>query len=131
MAVISQCRRAVAAALTLCSLAFADPVLIFAEDTNPEPGVENSNAVGVLHLIGAAETDYFHGNGHYATFVELVKSGQLQRTAVHLPENLPVFRQVNREPDADPVAGFVLESRVSADGSKYRLSLTRKTDPCG
>jgi hypothetical protein len=118
-------------AVTLWLMVLAAPIELTAGDAKPQQASENDNAVGLVHLVSVAEADYFHASRRYATFVELIKSGQLLRTAVHSPENLPFYRTVNPQSDSEPVAGYIVGSVVSADGSTYKVSLTKKTDKCG
>jgi hypothetical protein len=118
-------------AVTLWLMVLATPIVLTAGDAKPELASESDNAVDLAHLVSLAEGDYFHANGRYATFVELIKSGQLRRTAVHSPENLPAYRTVNSQSDSEPVAGYIVGSVVNADGSMYKVSLTKKTDKCG
>jgi hypothetical protein len=118
-------------AVTLWLMVLATPVELTAGDAKPEQASENDSAVGLVHLVSIAEADYFHANGRYATLSELINSGQLRRTAVHSPENLPFYRTVNSQSDSEPVAGYIVASVVGADSSTYKMSLTRKTDKCG
>jgi len=99
------------------------------DTTNASP--ELSNAAGVVRLVTAAEADYFHTNGHYATFAELVKSGQFGKTATDAPENLHAFFALNLKAESEPVLGFILGLDVAAEGDTYKLSLEQKTEKCG
>lgn len=107
--------------------AFVTPV---AGDTT-NASLERSNALGVVRLVTMAEADYFHRNSHYATFAELVKSGQLGKTATDAPENLRAFFALNLKSESEPVPGFVLGLDVPAEGNTYNLSLEQKTEKCG
>lgn len=122
--------REILGAVTLWLVVLSAPKLT-ADDAKPELTSENDNAAGLVHLVSIAEADYFRANGRYATFVELIESGELRRTAVHSPENLPFYRIVNPQSDSEPVAGYIVGSVVSADGSKYKVSLVKKIDKCG
>lgn len=106
------------------------PLVVLAE-TKSDPTSKSSQAVGVVRLVSAAEIDYFHANGRYASFAELVGSKQLARTAMQSPEHLPAYRSVNLQSDSEPIAGYVLGLAVTADGTTYKLSLTQKTSKCG
>ena len=99
------------------------------DTTNASP--ERSNAAGVVRLVTMAEADYFHTNGHYATFTELVKSGQFGKTATDAPENLHTFFTLNLKSESEPVPGFMLGLDVPAEGSTFKLSLEQKTEKCG
>lgn len=99
------------------------------DTTNASP--ELSNAAGVVRLVTTAEADYFHTNGHYATFAELVKSGQFGKTATDAPENLRAFFALNLKSESEPVPGFMLGLDVPAEGSTFKLSLEQKTEKCG
>lgn len=99
------------------------------DTTNAAP--ERSSALGVVRLVTMAEADYFHRNGHYATFVELVKSGQFGKTATDAPENLRTFFSLNFKSESEPVPGFVLGLDLPAEGNTYKLSLEQKTEKCG
>ena len=99
------------------------------DTTNASP--ERSNALGVVRLVTMAEADYFHRNGHYATFAELVKSGQLGKTATDAPENLRAFFALNLNSESEPVPGFMFGLDVPAGGNTYNLSLEQKTEKCG
>jgi len=101
-----------------------------AGDTKSAPP-EKSRALGVVRLVRTAETDYFQVNGHYATFAELVKSGQLGKTATQAPEHLRAFFALNLKSETEPVTGFLLALDVPADGNTYKLSLEQKTEKCG
>lgn len=107
--------------------AFVTPVA--GDTTNASP--ERSNALGVVRLVTMAETDYFHRNGHYAPFAELVKSGQFGKTATDAPENLRAFFALNLQSESEPAPGFMLGLDVPAEGNTYKLSLEQKTEKCG
>lgn len=91
---------------------------------------EKTTALGVMRLMLAAETDYFHRVGHYATFADLVTSGQLGKSATDASENLRAFFALNLKSDSDPVPGFVLTLDVPAEGTAYKLSLEQRTNAC-
>jgi len=99
------------------------------DTTNRSP--ERSGALGVVRLVTMAEADYFHRNSHYATFAELVKSGQFGKTATEAPENLRAFFALNLKSESEPVPGFMFGLDVPADGNTYKLSLEQKTEKCG
>ena len=99
------------------------------DTTNASP--ERSSALGVVRLVTMAEADYFHRNGHYATFAELVKSGQFGKTATDAPENLRAFFALNFKSESEPVPGFMLGLDLPAEGDTYKLSLEQKTAKCG
>jgi hypothetical protein len=114
-------------ALWLAVAVFVPPLA--GDTTNASP--ERSNALGVVRLVTMAEADYFHRNGHYATFAELVKSGQLGKTATDAPENLRAFFALNLNSESKPVPGFMFGLDVPAGGNTYNLSLEQKTEKCG
>lgn len=92
---------------------------------------DRNRALGVIRLVTAAEADYFHRTGRYATFTELVKSGQFGKTATDAPESLRAFFSLDFKSESDPLPGFDLKLAVSPVGSAYTLSLAEKTDKCG
>ena len=99
--------------------------------SNSQPVLTKDDLVGVLRLVSTAEVNYFHTNGRYATFPELVKSGQLQQTAMRSPEHLPALRTLNLKSESEPLAGYVLGLVAPADGASYKMSLTQLGDKCG
>ncbi len=84
---------------------------------------ERNSALGVVRLFKTAESDYFHLNGRYATFAELIKSRQLAQTAVGSQENLRAYFSLNLGSESEPVPGFVFGLDVPADGATYKLSV--------
>ena len=92
-----------------------------AGDTN-NVSPEKGSALGVVRLLTTAEADYFHQHGRYATLADLVKSGQLGKTATDAPENLRAFFALNLNSEEDPVPGFVLGLDVPSEGNTYKTS---------
>ena len=111
---------ATAAAWAMVALAC---VKLAVSDTNPSG--QRTSALSVIHLIQAAEADYFHAHGRYATFVELIKSKQLAQTATGAPQNLHAYFSLNLESESEPVPGFTLAMDIPADGATYKLSVER------
>lgn len=105
-------------------------ILAFSQPKS-EPDNDHSQAVSVVRLFRAAEIDYFHAHGRYASFPELVKSKQLSQTAMQAPENLPAYQSLHLESEADPIAAYILGLAVTPDGASYKLSLTQKAVKCG
>jgi len=91
---------------------------------------EKVTAVGVVRLLMSAEADYFHRVGRYATLEDLVKSGQLGKTATDAPENLRAFFALNLKSESDPVPGFILALDAPAEGTTYKLWLEQRTQAC-
>jgi len=91
---------------------------------------ELSETVHLVQLVNRAELNYLHSNGGYATYAELLKSGQLEQTASQSAETLHLFRTLNRPSDSEPLPGFRLRLVVAGDGTAYQLSLTQQTDGC-
>ena len=92
---------------------------------SPGTGVE------IIHLLGAAESDYHQAHGRYAKLEELIGSGQLALTASRSDDNLRTFqRLLDAQDNHEPVAGFALDLMVASDGAAYKLSLTPKSHNC-
>jgi hypothetical protein len=91
-------------------------------DTNPAE--ERAFALGILRLVQAAEADYFHSQGRYATFQELIHSHQLAQTAAAQPENLGAYFKLNLESESEPAPGFRLDLQVPAGGVTYRFRVS-------
>jgi hypothetical protein len=86
---------------------------------------ERNSALGLIRLLKTAEADYFHTNGKYATFAQLIKSTQLAQTATASQENLHAYFSLNIESASEPLPGFTLGLDVPADGATYKLSVGR------
>jgi len=72
-------------------------------------------------VLNAAEVNFFRSNNRYATFPELVKSGNVG--------DVPTA-SLNLQADFEPMPGFRLRLLLAPDGSQYALSLTRNTPEC-
>jgi hypothetical protein len=86
--------------------------------------------VQIVHLLGVAEADYHQAHARYATFRELVSSGQLALSGVKSGENLRALTRIETQVGGEPVAGFTLYLSISADGAAYKLWLTPKAHAC-
>src|ERR1700757_4393583 len=62
--------------------------------------------VGAIRLISAAESAYFRGQGRYATFSELIQSGQIQQTSTQSGEYSRALHLLQLESESQPVRGF-------------------------
>jgi len=92
---------------------------------------EASASENVVRLISVGETAYFRTHGRYATFAELVRSGQMEETARQSSAYLRAFALLNLHAESQPIPGFVLVLLVPSDGSQYQLSLTQQRAECG
>ena len=92
---------------------------------------ETSDKAGVVRLLSVAETTYFQSHGRYATFSELVQSGQIQQAAVQSSAYARALQLLNLQSDSQPIAGFVLSVVVASDGRTYHLSLKQLDETCG
>jgi hypothetical protein len=86
--------------------------------------------VNIIRLFGAAESAYFEAVGRYATFSELVQSGQLSRTATQSPAHSQAMQLLNLQSDSQPIPGFILGLAVTSDGKGYQLSLKASGESC-
>lgn len=111
-------------ALTSRSAAFG----VAAGDTVSQ--VPDKVNAGVVRLISAAERAYFGDHDRYASFVELIQSGQLERSANQSSTLVRALQMVNLKSPSQPVAGFSLGLAVTPDGKGYEVSLTRLVDSC-
>jgi hypothetical protein len=95
------------------------------------PGVATGDGVNIVRLIHAAESDYFREQGRYATFGELIQSGQIQRTSEQSTEYSQTLHALQLQPDLQPLAGFTLNLIVSPGGNGFQLSLKQRGSECG
>jgi hypothetical protein len=97
-----------------------------------DPKTPNADKVepGVVRLISAAERGYFRDHDRYASFSELVQSGQLQKTANQSSTFLRALQKLSVKSASQPVDGFAFGLAVTPDGRGYQLSLTRQEDNC-
>ena len=116
---------AAAAWIVVVFLVFAGRTLAAGEAKTVE---ERNSVLGVVRLFKTAESDYFHLNGRYATFPELIKSKQLAQTAVGSQESLRAYFSLNLTSESEPVPGFVFGLDVPADGTTYKLSVGKPGD---
>lgn len=105
--------------------------LVAEPQTNP---AESENAASekasVIRLISMAESTYLQAHGRYATFGELVQSGQISQAALQSSADSRAFQLLNLRSDSQPIAGFALALLVSPNGKEYQLSLTQ-SEKCG
>src|SRR5579859_6951 len=83
----------------------------------------------IVRLIGAAEAAYFQTAARYALFSELVRSGQLARTAAQSSAYSRVMQLLTLS-ESQPVPGSILALVVTSDGRGYQLSLKVVGDSC-
>jgi hypothetical protein len=122
-------KRVCAAVLSLFILAAADG---FAGSRKPEGlGSGQSHETGIMRLITAAEADYYRVQARYATFPELIHSGQIQRTSNQSSDFSRAVQELHLEPDSQPVTGFDLNLMLSSNAGGYVLSLTQTGAKCG
>jgi hypothetical protein len=124
------CRSSCALALLLLILA-PTRGLAGSISKDEETGSATGDEIGILQLITAAESDYFRAQGRYATFEELIQSGQIQRTSTHSSDYSRALQSLQLQTDSQPVAGFTLNLLVSSSGSRFHLSLTLREGKCG
>lgn len=89
-----------------------------------------SDELVILRLIDAAESDYFRAQRRYATFAELIQSGQIQRTSTQSAEYTRTLQSLQLQSDAQPVPGFRLTLMLSSTGTGFHLSLTQLGERC-
>ena len=94
-------------------------------------GSANSGEAGILRLINAAESEYYRAQGRYATFTELIESGQIQRTSTQSSNYARALQSLQLQSNSEPVAGFTLSLMVSSNGSGFHLYLTQREEKCG
>jgi hypothetical protein len=94
-------------------------------------GSATGDEIRILRLITAAESEYFRAQGQYATFEELIQSGQIQRTATQSSDYSRALQSLQLQTDSQPVAGFTLNLWVSSNGSRFHLYLTQREEKCG
>jgi hypothetical protein len=108
------------------------PGFVAGLQTKPaESEKETSDKAGVVRLLSVAETTYFQAHGRYATFAELVQSGQIQQAALQSSAYARAFQLLNLQSDPQPIAGFALSVGVASDGRTYHLSLKQLGETCG
>ena len=120
--------RANLAQFATCSVALA--IAVYAAQAQDAEGSREAAGVGIVHLITAAESGYFQDQQRYATFVELLQSGVLERGAVQSSDNLRAFHSLDLQPGHELLSGFTLGLMVAPDSRSYKLSLTHKDQPC-
>ncbi len=81
--------------------------------------------VSVVRLTNAAEAQYRHSHGGYATWKTLFKSG-----FVSAAQKRSGLAGMQLSPSAHVVPGWVLSLVTSANRQSYDLSLRNLTDPC-
>jgi len=101
------------------------------KEEEEETGSATGDETGILRLITAAESDYFRAQGRYATFEELIQSGQIQRTSTQSSDYSRALQSLQLQTDSQPVAGFTLNLWVSSSGSRFHLYLTQREEKCG
>ena len=124
------CRSSCALALLLLILA-PTRGLAGSRTEEGETGNATGDEIGILRLITAAESDYFRAQGRYATFEELIQSGQIQRTSTQSSDYSRDLQSLQLQTDSQPVAGFTLNLWVSSSGSRFHLYLTQREEKCG
>lgn len=108
------------------------PGFVAGLQTKPAESEKQANdKAAVVRLLSFAETTYFQSHGRYATFAELVQSGQIQQGALQSSADARAFRLLNLQSDSQPIAGFVLSVVVASDGRTYHLSLKQLDETCG
>jgi hypothetical protein len=94
------------------------------------PAEDGKAKAGVLRLISAAEGAYFRTHERYATFPELIQSGQISATANQSSAYLRALQFLNSQSESHPIEGFALGLAITPDGRGYRLSLTQQANTC-
>ena len=96
----------------------------------PEPTNSDRQKAGVVRFISAAQRAYFRDHDRYASFPELVQSGQLEKIANQSSAFLRALQTLNLKSPSQPIEGFALSVAVTPDGRGYQVSLTRQVDNC-
>lgn len=97
---------------------------------SPKTPGTNKVEPGVVRLISAAERAYFRDHDRYATFSDLVRSGQLEKTASQSSLFLRALQRLDIKSTSQPIEGFAFSLAVAPDGRGYQVSLTRQDDSC-
>jgi hypothetical protein len=123
-------RRRLAATVLSLAVIPACQTLFAAAKSIPGAEKEAPDQATVIRLLSAAETAYFQAAARYATFSELVQSGQLARTAIQSSAYSHAMQLLNLQSDSQPIPGFVLGLAVTSDGKGYQLSLKVRGESC-
>ena len=99
--------------------------------TNAQETERTAAEQSIVRLISAAESIYFHEQGRYASYPELIQSGQIQRTAKESTDYMRGLALLRLESESQPVIGFTLNLTISGGGTGYHLYLTQRGDRCG
>lgn len=91
----------------------------------------DSSEIAVVRLINAAEASYFQQRQRYASFAELVDSGEIQRAAFLSADYARAMRLLHLGSESQPLDGFSLNLMVSANAGGYHLYLTQRGERCG
>jgi len=117
----------VGTALIGCTLLL--PTALLARDRNDSAAAkQRASALNFVRMVNAAERNFLHAHGRYATITELVKSEQLPSTQGSQPG---LLQGANLQSDSEPITGFHFRFIIASDGSAYELSLTENSVPCG
>lgn len=108
----------------------ASPCGVAGSKSKAEARSAGSDELVILRLINAAESDYFRAQRRYATFPELIQSGQIQRTSTQSGEYTRAMQSLQLQSDAQPVPGFRLTLMLSFTGTGFHLSLTQLGERC-
>ena len=85
---------------------------------------------GVVRFISAAQRAYFKDHDRYATFPELVQSGQFEKLANQSSAFSRVLQILNLKSTSQPIEGFALGLALTPDARGYEVSLTRQVNNC-
>jgi hypothetical protein len=96
----------------------------------PETPNADKEKAGVVRFITAAQRAYFRDHDRYASFPELVQSGQLEKIANQSSAFLRAMQMLNLKSPAQPIPGFALGLAVTPDGRGYQVSLIRQVNNC-
>lgn len=83
--------------------------------------------VNVVRLINTAEMNYKHAHGNFATWDELLRSGEISA----FEERVRQFQGLKLSSGPEVVPGWLLNLVTAADGQGYELSLRNLPDKCG
>lgn len=108
------------------------PVSLLAGDKNDHLAAsQRISALNFVRMVNAAERNFLHAHGRYATVAELVKSEQQEQSTQESSQDLSPLPGANLQADSEPIPGFHFRFIIASDGSAYELSLTERGVPCG
>jgi hypothetical protein len=120
----------IASAVACAALVFAQEIPRQRDLSRPQ-AVETSRdsrmtGIMAVRLINTAESRYKYRHGTYATWDELLRSGEIDS----LEKPATPFQGLHLSAGPEVTSGWMLSLVTAANGQSYELSLRNTPDPC-